>query len=129
MASDGVTTTSVGFSTSDFAAGIPGSLVSTDYHLLLDDYGLLEPDPSGVTLSGLTPGATVYNLYLYSEVVGLSGYAATFTIGGVSQTTSSTGNDTSLVAAPNVGSNYVYFSGLTPNGSNDIVISMINPSG
>ncbi len=94
---------------------------------LLRDYAYVKSGSSGARLSatfiidGLTAGVT-YDLYLYGSG-GQSGQKTAFTIGGATlQTTGPSAATTELTA----GEDYVRFTGIVPNTSNQIIVTYAN---
>jgi hypothetical protein len=107
--------------------GEPSAGNTLSFNSLLEDYALWGTSNSSIaiklTITDLDPlGA--YNLILYGVQNALGGRGSTFDIGGNTKTTD--GNITTIFSE---GNTHVTYTGLTPNGSGEIVVDITKNNG
>ena len=105
--------------------GFGNSSPPTSSNALTGDYAFIQSFNLGrtftLTISDLNASLT-YDLYLYGYQAALTGRGTEFTIDSVTKTTD--GDFNAAGTGFLEGSTHVIFSGLSPNGSNEIVVDM-----
>ena len=121
IASDGTTVTTIGWWINNASSG--GDQSSANTNDVTNGYYFELDKTMTLTFYNLNPGKT-YDLYLYGCQDSFGGRGSTFTIGEVTKTTD--GQLAGLAGGFKEGSTHAVFDGLSPDGSNKIVVNITN---